>query len=114
MASLIVILLLGLNSRDRSKKSSASGEMALNICLKGFLSRCPKDLMYCRARSSLMKSISRGVPMMLKMTDLNVIKRTAGHGLSEENRLSFCSSYLGSWEEIEGSKPCPGREVFSQ
>ena len=70
-ASRIVIRLLGLNSRDLSKKSSVSGDIVLKISLKGFLSLWPNDFIYCLARSSLMKSMLVGVPMMPNITDLN-------------------------------------------
>jgi len=59
-----------------------------------------------------MKSISVGVPMMLKMTDLNKPKITADHELSGGNHLFFCNSCPGFWVETKDSKLSQGTKVF--
>lgn len=59
-----------------------------------------------------MKSMSYGVPMMLKITELSKGIGTVGRRLSAGNRLFFGSSCRRSSVGKAGSRPCRGIAVF--
>lgn len=61
-----------------------------------------------------MKLISLGVPIMLKITDLNLSIITIGHVQNAGNRLSFYSSYQQILVEIKDSMLSPGTTAFFQ
>ena len=61
-----------------------------------------------------MKLISLGVPIMLKITDLNLSIITIGHAQNAGNRLFFYSSYQQILVEIKDSMPSRGTTAFFQ
>ena len=110
IASSIVILFLGSNTKVFMRKSYHYGRQYENISLGLFLSYFGSDFRYFRATSSSTKDISSGdgVPTNCNIFDLDHNRSTSGHLQNAEIHSLFCKySPYCPWEVKGESMPSP-------